>query len=228
MKKLFFTFLVTLCVTATPCYAGEKTKIYVDAGHGCDFNSSGGENPYGFTSEGAEGEALYAGGFCNHLINSFNYTDRYEAAGISAFTLPDGTQGDRGLFGNTGRRDLFINSDCDIMIQIHYDCSSDPNDTGGHVIYSHNSKDSAFLARCIAGKMEENGLRLLNRIDGHVSERHELSIYQQPTSKPIILIEVGFGTQGQLDHDYIRDKEVKKLFYKSIIEGCDLYRSFYS
>lgn len=224
IKKTIFVFLVAVCVTnitIAPCYAKDKIKIYVDAGHGCEYTSSSNSNPYGFASTGANGEALYVGGFSNHLINSFNHTKRYEALGISALSLPDGTVGDRAAFGNSGRRELYINSDCDVMLQIHYDYSEDPADTGAHVIYSANSKNSAILARCIARKMEENGLRMLDRIDGHTSERHELSIYQEPTDKPIVLIEVGFGTENQLDHEYIRDKSIKRLFYKSIIEGTD-------
>lgn len=219
-------FALCLIINTAPCYAKDKTQIYVDAGHGCLYNSSSDENPYGFTTKGAAGEALYVGGFANHLINSFNYTDRYKAVGISALSLPDGTVGDRELFGNSGRRELFMASDYDIMIQIHYDASDNPYDTGAHVVYSVTSKDSAFLARCIARKMAENGIRMNARYDGGVSERHELSLYQEPTTKPMILIEVGFGKKNQLDYDYIRDKEVKKLFYKSIIEGCDDYAAY--
>ncbi len=228
MKKPIIKIMVALSVItlAIPHSVYAKTKIYVDAGHGCAYQSSGEAGPYGFTSCGANGEALYVGGFSNHLINSFNHTDRYEAAGISALSLPDGTVGDRELFGNTGRRDLFMYSDYDIMMQIHYDYSGDSHDTGGHIIWSHNSKDSGVLARCIANRMEENGLRLLDRVDDHISERHELSIYQEPTNKPIILIEVGFGTDAQLDSDYIRDKQTKKLFYKSIINGTDDYIAY--
>ena len=230
MKKKFLAGIATATMVAglltNTCFAQEVTKIYVDAGHGCKYTSSESENPYGFTSTGAEGEALYAGGFANHLINSFNHTDRYEAVGISALTHPDGTVGDREIFGNSGRRELFVASDYDIMIQIHYDFSQKPEDTGGHVIWSKNSKDSGILAYKIAKAMEDNGLRLCERVENHISERNELTIYQEYTDKPIILIEVGFGTENQLDHDYIRDKPTKRLFYKSIIEGTDAYLAY--
>ena len=230
MRKLLYglaTVSVCLSLSANTCYAQDKTtKVYVDAGHGCKYTSSSDENPYGFTETGAEGEALYVGGFANHLINSFNHTDRYVAAGISALTHPDGTKGDRELFGNSGRRELFVNSDFDIMIQVHYDASHNAGDTGGHIIWSQNSKDSGILAFKIAKAMEDNGLRLNSRVDNHISERSELSIYQEYTAKPIILIEVGFGKEDQLDSDYIREKPIKRLFYKSIIEGTDAYLSY--
>ena len=159
---------------------------------------------------GAEGEAAYTSAFTKYYIQSSSHIKGMNVKSISDLSLK-GVQGSNALFGNSGRSQLFNASDCDIMIQFHYDKVTEESTNGGHVIYSNNSKDSIILAFCIATAMKANGCRMNDYYPLNISERHELSSYNKALNKPLVLIELGMGVPGEPDADYLRDPKTMKL-----------------
>ena len=138
----------------------------------------------------------------------------------------DGKKGSRELFGNSGRYNLFINSDCSMMIQIHYDDSDNLSLSGGHIIYGSTSYGSKDLAECIIHNWKIEGLRLNEQyVDtDYIARRNDLTVYNKVSDRPIILVECGFGAKEESpDYYYIRQKETKEKIVEAITEGVNDY-----
>lgn len=200
-----------------------KPIIYIDAGHGCLNNSYKINKAFGFTSEGAKGEAEYVLSFSEDLIERLKDEDKYTIYDIGDISLR-GVSGSRELFGNSARIDGFIKSDADIMIQIHYDDSNDKTLSGGHIIMNSTMGDSEILARLIVEEMRENELRINDEYyeDG-LSNRWDLTLLSRRTKKIVLLIELGYGVPGKMDYEYLRDEEIREKLMKSIIDGLNEY-----
>ena len=176
----------------------EKRKekiIYVDAGHGFDLLEYGTGDIYGSTAEGAFGEAEYT------ALISKDVEKRLKEEGYTVKTIEDlklnGVKGNRESFGNKGRYELFMASNCDMMIQMHYDDSEDISLSGGHVIYGDSSFGSRKLAQSIVHNWQIQGLRLNDMYydTDYVSRREDLTVYNKLSDRPIILVECGFGAK---------------------------------
>lgn len=198
--------------------------IYVDAGHGYNIEKYGRTGEYGGTTEGAKGEADYAALLATLL------EERLELEGYQVKSIEDlwydGKKGSRELFGNSGRYNLFINSDCSMMIQIHYDDSDNLSLSGGHIIYGSTSYGSKDLAECIIHNWKIEGLRLNEQyVDtDYIARRNDLTVYNKVSDRPIILVECGFGAKEESpDYYYIRQKETKEKIVEAITEGVNDY-----
>lgn len=200
-----------------------EKKIYLDAGHGFNLELYGKNNLYGFCTEGAFGEADYAQKIVDQLTIILE-NNGYQVYHIDDLYLNE-VQGNRESFGNCGRKELFKNSDADIMIQIHYDYNENSQYSGGHIIYSDNSKNSYQLAYSIINELIQNQYRLNDcyKNTSYLSDRNELSLYSGSLNKPAILIECGFGSPGAADEDYIRDIGTKTILFYSVLNGLDNY-----
>lgn len=207
--------------------ATEKSKyiIYVDAGHGFDVETYDKRWKYGFAEFGAIGEADYVEEL-SLLLKERLQEEGYKVKLLSDFEI-DGVQASREFVGNTGRRDLFKNSNCNVMIQLHYDASDDITCRGGHVIYSPMSVGSEKLARCIIQEFKYNNLRLNSMYDksDYVSKRDGLAVYNRFINKPLVLVECGYGCVGALDHNYLNKVETKQKLVDSIVFGLNDYFS---
>lgn len=224
--------LVTATMT-TPVNAKAKSKkksaaktftVYADAGHGCLYQTAATQGPMGFAAIGAAGEAAYTASFAKYYIAATNMTGTVKAKGISELSL-NGIQGSNLTFGNSGRSALFAASGCDAMIQFHYDKMTPESNAGAHVIYSNNSANSIYLAYCIATAMKAAGCRMNDYYPMHISERHELSSYKVPLSKPLVMIELGMGVPGETDADYLRDPANIAMITNAINQGVANYRA---
>ena len=204
--------------------ARRSKLIYVDAGHGFDLETHGYTGEKGSTTEGEIGEAEYAALLSEDLIK------RLEEEGYTVKRIEDlwlkGERGDRESFGNKGRYDLFVNSKCDMMIQIHYDDSEDLSLSGGHVIYGDKSFGSKKLAEGVIHNWKIQGLRLNNQYENtdYISERTDLTVYSKVSNKPIILVECGFGAREDFeDYYYLRQRETKDKIVTAITDGVNEY-----
>lgn len=199
--------------------------VYVDAGHGFDTKTYDKSWKYGFAEFGAVGEADYVFGLSNLLVDELK-KQGYNVKTLSDFEI-DGKKASREFVGNSGRRDLFIDSDCNIMIQLHYDASDDITCRGGHVIYSPMSLGSECLAYSIVRQFQLDNLRLNERYaeTDYISKRDNLSVYNKFIEKPLVLVECGYGCEGALDYRYLHDDEVKQRLVKAITKGVNDYFS---
>ena len=198
--------------------------IYVDAGHGFDLIEYGYSGEYGSTTEGAVGEAEYAALITEDVIK------RLEEDGYTVMRIEDlwynGKRGNRKSFGNSGRYNLFMHSDCDMMIQMHYDDAEDISLSGGHVIYGENSFGSRKLAEGIIHNWKLQGLRLNEQYveSDYVSRRQDLTVYSTVSDRPIILVECGFGAREEsADYYYLRQRETKDKIAEAITQGVNEY-----
>lgn len=220
-----FTFCITSNVQAKAKKTAKKNfTIYADAGHGCIYTDSKNKGPYGFAAIGAAGEAAYTQAFTQYYIQATNMGSIAKAVPIDSLSL-NGVKGSTALFGNSGRSNLFAASGTDAMIQFHYDKITPESTGGAHVIYSNNSANSIYLAYCIATAMSEAGLRMNSYYPMYISERHELSCYQKPLAKPLVLIELGMGVPGETDADYLRDPATIQKLVAAINAGVANYRT---
>lgn len=198
--------------------------IYVDAGHGYNIEKYGRKGTYGGTTEGANGEADYAALLAT-LLEERLEIEGYQVKSIEDL-LYDGKKGSRELFGNSGRYNLFVNSDCSMMIQIHYDDSDDLSLSGGHIIYGSTSYGSKDLAECIIHNWKIEGLRLNEQyVDtDYIARRNDLTVYNKVSDRPIILVECGFGANEKSpDYYYIRQKDTKEKMVEAITIGVNDY-----
>ena len=200
-----------------------KYVIYVDAGHGFDINEYNRDWKYGFCEYGAIGESEYVEDLA-HILKERLEVEGYVVKLLSDFEI-EGQKASREFVGNTGRRDLFKNSNCNVMIQLHYDASDDITCRGGHIIYSPMSLGSKSLAECIVKEFKNNNLRLneMYKDTNYISKRDGLSIYNKLIEKPIILVECGYGCEGALDYKYLNDDNTKKRLVDAITEGLNTY-----
>jgi len=222
---LTLTTVSCLLLMISPVSAKAKTfSIYADAGHGCLYQTAQTKGPLGFAAVGASGEAAYTSAFTQYYIQATNMAGTAKVKAISDLKL-NGVQGSNLTFGNTGRTKLFNASNCDAMIQFHYDKVTTDSTGGAHVIYSNNSANSIMLAYCIATAMKSAGCRMNDYYPMNISERHELSTYSVPTSKPIVLIELGMGVPGETDADYLRDPANIQMIVNAINQGVANYKA---
>ena len=202
--------------------SNKKPSIYIDAGHGCRINGIDLNATFGWTTEGAVGEADYTKMFSAKLIDALKSQTDYDIYEIDDMELY-GIKGSRELFGNSARRDSFNESDCDILIQIHYDDDTSKTISGGHIIYNSNIKNSYLLSKCILEKMEKYKCRInYDYYENGLSDRNDIAMLSyNKGEKPIILLELGFGAKA--DYDYLRDENVQNTLIRCVVEGCEDY-----
>lgn len=207
--------------------SGQGKVVFVDAGHGCNYTN---ENKYsdrseGWATEGAAGEADWAQGMANLLVAEL------EARGYTVLTLDDAVastptgETPRQYYGNKGRSKLFDSSDASILIQMHYDGAEDASITGAHAIYTHSDEANKRLAACLINNWEQNtGLTIKGEFQstGGTSYRPELGI-GKGSSKPVCLMECGFGAPGKADYESLRNPDIQAKIVKSMVDGIDLY-----
>lgn len=196
--------------------------VFVDAGHGCQYNDRNNPGPYGWATVGANGEADWAPSLTDLLASELS-SRGYNVIRIEDCTWGDGTQMTRSLAGNTGRGKM-AEQYADIGIQIHYD-DVNGNATGWHVIYGEQS-GSGNLAKGISSGISSyvTAVPVNAAYAGGVSHRTDLALSKtSATSEPFILVECGFGCPGKSDYDALRDTAVLKQFAKGIADGVDDY-----
>lgn len=200
-----------------------KPIIYVDAGHGFDIDMYGKNWKYGFAEYGAVGESRYVQELAL-LLRERLEQEGYTVKFLSDFYVYEG-KASRDFIGNTGRRDLFSASNCDMMIQLHYDASDDITSRGGHIIYSPKSLGSELLASCIVDEFKVRKLRLneMYKETNYISKRDNLSVYNKLTYKPLILVECGYGCEGALDYKYLHEDLTKNKLVDAITAGVNKY-----
>lgn len=225
IASLVFISLLNVPVNAKAKSSAKKNfTVYADAGHGCLYQTASTKGPLGFAAIGANGEAAYTQAFTQYYIQATNLGKDMKVKGISDLSL-NGIQGSNLTFGNTGRSQLFAASNCDIMVQFHYDKVTAESTGGAHVIYSNNSANSMILAYCIATSMKAAGCRMNDYYPLNISERHELSSYIKPLNKPLVLIELGMGVPGETDADYLRDPANIQMIVNAVNQGIANYRT---
>lgn len=183
--------------------------VFLDAGHNCSYVSDINPGPHGYAE---------ARGVCE---NTYTVAQRaamkteLESAGYTVITVED-CGGTLAEWGNSGRGQLFEQSEASICIQLH---SNAGGGIGGECCYAPGDTASENLCKYVMKYYNETGVGIHER---GIKLGIQYSICAN-TTKPCVLLEGGFGNDGERQEALLKDPAVMVKIAVAVRKGLDDY-----
>ena len=206
--------------TAENCIDNMKRIVFIDAGHGCEYNVEGSPGPYGWAAVGnGDGitEAVFTGQLQGVLCRKLR-ENGYIVKTLASYGVT------RAKYGNRGRGIVFNASDASIMIQLHWDGSLNRNVHGYSILLCHGSNNrDAYLTEGYLGKCIRNHYSSLTGIAEFSTYFYDIRTgigLSKVVTKPTILIETGFGSNDG-DRAILESPEGQEKAAQAIVDALD-------
>ena len=201
---------------------GIGKTVFLDAGHNCSYVKATASGPHGY----AESRCKFENEFTINMRSDLKA--ELEANGYTVITVED-CGGTLAEYGNSGRAELFSNSNASVMIQLHSNAlkNYNPSVSGGSVVYYSESKE---LAECVIKYYGETPVGIRgNGFD--LRDKSSLAVFNH-SNKPCVILEAGYGntygpddnpTAYGADYDKLRDPAVRQQIAVAVRKGLDDY-----